>query len=208
MQLASERSTVYVVDDDASLCFALGKLFRSVGLHSRTYVSAREFLEATSGELAGCLVLDVRLPGLSGLDLQGQLDGLGIHLPVVVITGHADIKMSVRAMKAGAVDFLPKPFGDQDLLDAVMAAIDRDCRRRLKDANVSRIRDRFGTLSQREQQVMMLVTAGKMNKQVAADLSISVVTVKTYRGAAMRKMGARTLADLVRMADALRPATA
>jgi FixJ family two-component response regulator len=208
MQRALERSIVYIVDDDASLCFALDKLFRSVGLHARTYVSAREFLSATSGELAGCLVLDVRLPGLSGLDLQVQLAGLGIHLPVVVITGHADIKMSVRAMKAGAVDFLPKPFGDQDLLDAVMAAIDRDCRRRMRDAGVSRIRDRFRTLSTREQQVMMLVTAGKMNKQVAGDLGISEVTVKTYRGAAMRKMGARTLADLVRMADALRPATA
>jgi FixJ family two-component response regulator len=143
------------------------------------------------------------LPGISGLDLQSQLNELGIHLPVILVTGHGDIEMSVRAMKAGAVDFLAKPFRDQDLLDAVVAAIDWDRRRRAADGGVEIIRDRFVTLSPRERQVMMLVTAGKMNKQVAGDLGLSEITVKIHRGAAMRKMGARTLADLVRMADAL-----
>ena len=157
------------------------------------------------GELAGCLVLDVRLPGISGLDFQSQLAELGIHLPVILVTGHGDIQMSVRAMKAGAVDFLPKPFRDQELLDAVTAAIERDRRRRMADGGADLIRDRFLTLSPREQQVMMLVTAGKMNKQVAGELGLSEITVKIHRGAAMRKMGARTLADLVRMADALKP---
>jgi FixJ family two-component response regulator len=150
-------------------------------------------------------VLDVRLPGISGLDFQSQLTEFGIQLPVILVTGHGDIQMSVRAMKAGAVDFLPKPFRDQELLDAVMAAIERDRRRRLADGGVGIIRDRFLTLSPREQQVMMLVTAGKMNKQVAGELGLSEITVKIHRGAAMRKMGARTLADLVRMADAMKP---
>jgi FixJ family two-component response regulator len=155
--------------------------------------------------LMGCLVLDVRLPGISGLDFQSQLADLGIHLPVILVTGHGDIQMSVRAMKAGAVDFLPKPFRDQDLLDAVTAAIERDRRRRAAGAGADLIHARFLTLSPREQQVMMLVTGGKMNKQVAGELGISEITVKIHRGAAMRKMGARTLADLVRMADALTP---
>jgi FixJ family two-component response regulator len=200
-----EPSIVYIVDDDESLRSALDSLCRSVGLRTRTYASTREFLDAKQGELAGCLVLDVRLPGISGLDFQSQLAELGINLPVVLITGHGDIQMSVRAMKAGAVDFLAKPFRDQELLDAVTAAIERDRKRRMAEAGADLIRDRFLTLSPREQQVMMLVTAGKMNKQVAGDLRLSEITVKIHRGAAMRKMGARTLADLVRMADALTP---
>jgi FixJ family two-component response regulator len=200
----NSKAVVHIVDDDESLRHALDSLFRSIGLQTRTYGSARAFLDAGIGDLPGCIVLDVRLPGISGLDFQEQLAGLGIHLPVVLITGHGDIPMSVRAMKAGAVDFLAKPFRDQDMLDAVAAAIDRDRTRRTADDGAAAIRDRFATLSPREQQVMLLVTAGKMNKQVAGELGLSEITVKIHRGSAMRKMGARTLADLVRMADALK----
>lgn len=198
-----ETSIVHIVDDEESLRRAVDSLCRSVGLQTRSYASAQEFLDAKQDPLAGCLVLDVRLPGISGLDFQEHLVELGIHLPVILVTGHGDIPMSVRAMKAGAVDFLPKPFRDQDLLDAVTAAIDRDRKRRETDVDLAAIRERFLTLSPREQQVMMLVTAGKMNKQVAGELGLSEITVKIHRGAAMRKMGARTLADLVRMADGL-----
>jgi FixJ family two-component response regulator len=204
-QQTIEQSIVHIVDDDESLRRAVDSLCRSVGLRTRTFGSAKEFLDAKREDVAGCLVLDVRLPGISGLDFQSQLAELGIHLPVILITGHGDIPMSVRAMKAGAVDFLPKPFRDQDLLDAVTAAIDRDRKRRVADDGIALVRDRFHTLSPREQQVMMLVTAGKMNKQVAGDLGLSEITVKIHRSAAMRKMGARTFADLVRMADALEP---
>lgn len=197
----NETPVVHIVDDDGSLRAALDSLFRSVGLQTRAYGSASEFLDMRKDDLPGCIVLDVRLPGASGLDFQTQLGSFGIHLPVILITGHGDIPMSVRAMKAGAVDFLAKPFRDQDMLDAVVAAIDRDRKRRAADGEVALIQERFATLSPREQQVMMLVTTGKMNKQVAGDLGLSEVTVKIHRGAAMRKMGARTLADLVRMAD-------
>jgi FixJ family two-component response regulator len=207
-QKVSERAMVHVVDDDESLRSALDRTFRSVGLETRTYGTAREFIEAPRPDLPGCIVLDVRLPGTNGLDLQMQLAELGIRLPVVLITGHGDIPMTVRAMKAGAVDFLPKPFRDQDMLDAVYRAIERDRRRRTEEGDTAEIIARFATLSPREQQVMTLVTAGKLNKQVAHDLGISEVTVKIHRGAAMRKMGARTLADLVRMADALKPGAA
>lgn len=202
-QDGSDHPVVHIVDDDDAVRSALDSLFRSVGLHTRTYGSAREFLDAKSEECTGCLVLDVRLPGLSGLDFQGQLADLGIRLPVIMMTGHGDIPMSVRAMKAGAVDFLAKPFRDQDMLDAVLAAIDRDQVRRVSDGDSEQLQSRFAALSPREQQVMLLVTQGKMNKQVAGDLGLSEVTVKIHRGAAMRKMGARTLADLVRMADAV-----
>ena len=200
-----ETAVVHIVDDDESLRRALDSLCRSVGLQTRTYGSAMEFLDAKREDVAGCLVLDVRLPGISGLDFQSQLAALGIHLPVILVTGHGDIPMSVRAMKAGAVDFLAKPFRDQDLLDSVTTAIKRDRRRREVDGGANVLRDRFLTLSPREQQVMMLVTTGKMNKQVAGDLGLSEITVKIHRAAAMRKMGARTLADLVRMADTLTP---
>lgn len=201
---ASESGFVHIVDDDDSLRSALKSLVRSVGLKAGTYGSVREFLDAKIAEEAGCIVLDVRLPGISGLDFQAQLTALGIRLPVILMTGHGDIPMSVRAMKAGAVDFLPKPFREQDLLDAITVAIGRDRARRAGERDVASLQDRYAKLSRREQQVMQLVTAGKLNKQVAGELGLSEITVKIHRGAAMRKMGARTLADLVRMADAVK----
>jgi len=197
------QAIVHIIDDDPSLAASLDSLFRSVGLASRTYGSTAEFLEADLPDTPGCLVLDVRLPGISGLDFQGQMAELGLRLPVVLMTGHGDIPMSVRGMKAGAVDFLPKPFRDQDMLDAVTAGIARDAQRRTAEVDINSVRDRFATLSPREQQVMALVTAGKLNKQVAGDLNLSEITVKIHRGSAMRKMAARSLADLVRMAETL-----
>jgi FixJ family two-component response regulator len=200
----SAKPVVHIIDDDESLRGALESLFRSIDLVARTYGSTRDFLDAPRPDAPGCIVLDVRLPGMSGIDFQQQLADLGIRLPVVLITGYGDIPMSVRAMKAGAIDFLAKPFRDQDMLDAVAAAIDRDGVRRAAESKEAGLRERFATLSPREQQVMTLVTAGKLNKQVAGDLGLSEITVKIHRGAAMRKMGARTLADLVRMAESLK----
>jgi len=202
-QDSSPAGVVHIVDDDDTIRVGLDILFRAVGHQTRTYGSASEFLNSSREDLPGCIVLDVRLPGTSGLDFQEQLLDLGIQLPVILITGHGDIPMTVRAMKAGAVDFLSKPFREQDILDAVAASIERDRKRRAADSGSSLVRDRYTTLSLREQQVMRLVAAGKMNKQVAAELGLSVVTVKIHRGAAMRKMGARSLADLVRMADTI-----
>jgi FixJ family two-component response regulator len=201
----NNKAVVHVVDDDPSLRGALESLFDSVGLETRTYGAARDFLDAGLADELGCIVIDIRLPDKSGLEFQTQLTQLGVRLPVIMMTGYGDIPMTVRAMKRGAVDFLPKPFRDQDMLDAVMSAIERDRQRRTADEGASRMRQRFETLTPREQQVMMLVTTGKMNKQVAGDLGISEITVKLHRGAAMRKMGARTLADLVRMAEVVKP---
>jgi FixJ family two-component response regulator len=201
----NEKAIVHVVDDDASMRGALEGLFDSVGLDARTYATARDFLAAGLADKPGCVVIDIRLPDMNGLDFQAQLVDSGVRLPVVMMTGYGDIPMSVRAMKRGAVDFLSKPFHDQDMLDAVMAAIERDRQRRTVEGDISQLQQRFGTLSARELQVMLLVTAGKMNKQVANDLGISEITVKIHRGAAMRKMGAKTLADLVRMAEAVKP---
>ena len=198
-----QKAIVHVVDDDASMREALHDLFQSIGLEARTYATAREFLAATVADAPGCLVIDIRLPDTNGLDFQARLTETGVRLPVVIMTGYGDIPMSVRAMKRGAVDFLEKPFKDQDMLDAVLAGIEHDRQRRTQDGDVAGMRERFGTLSAREQQVMLLVTAGKMNKQVAGDLAISEITVKNHRAAVMRKMGARTLADLIRMADML-----
>jgi FixJ family two-component response regulator len=201
----SDREVVHVVDDDASVRGALEELFGSVGLAVQTYPTAGDFLNAPRVDGPSCIVIDIRLPDTNGLEFQARLKELGVRVPVVMMTGYGDIPMSVRAMKRGAVDFLPKPFNDQDMLDAVMAAIARDRQRRAADGDSARLQERLETLSPREKQVMLLVTAGKMNKQVAGDLGISEITVKIHRGAAMRKMGARTLADLVRMADALKP---
>jgi FixJ family two-component response regulator len=200
----NDKAVVHVVDDDASMRGALESLFETVGLGTQTYATARDFLAASLVDRPGCIVIDVRLPDMNGLEFQAQLTQMGVRLPVVIVTGHGDIPMSVRAMKRGAVDFLPKPFHDQDMLDAVLAAIERDRQQRTVDGDVSQVQQRFATLSPREQQVMLLVTAGKMNKQIAGDLGISEITVKIHRGAGMRKMGARTLADLVRMAEVVK----
>jgi FixJ family two-component response regulator len=202
---SDQRAIVHVVDDDASMREALQELFQSIGLEVRTYATARDFLATPVSDGPGCVVIDIRLPDKNGLDFQVQLAEMGVRLPVVIMTAFGDIHMSVRAMKHGAVDFLPKPFKDQDMLDAVLAAIERDQQQRADDSDVSQLRERFGALSAREQQVMLLVTAGKMNKQVAGDLGISEITVKNHRATLMRKMGARTLAALIRMADVINP---
>jgi FixJ family two-component response regulator len=194
---------VYVVDDEASLRDALKSLLRSVGLRVEAFGSGADFLKAKLSDVAACLVLDVRLPGVSGLDFQSELAKAGIHIPIIFITGHGDIPMTVRAMKAGAVEFLTKPFRDQDLLDAVQIALERDRARRKQDDSVREVRARFEALTPREQEVIGFVTAGLMNKQIAAELGVSEITVKVHRGNVMKKMGARSLADLVRMADTL-----
>jgi FixJ family two-component response regulator len=194
---------VAIVDDDPGVRDALDSLFRSVGMVTWLFGSAAEMLQTNLPNSPGCLILDVRLPGLSGLDFQSQLAGRGIDLPVIFMTGHGDIPMTVRAMKAGAIDFLSKPFRDQDMLDAVTGAIERDRRRRAERAEVDSLRAEYQTLTPREREVMGHVVAGLMNKQVAGVIGLSEITVKIHRGNVMRKMGVRTLADLVRKAEAL-----
>ena len=198
-----DRPLVVVVDDDASVRAALDSLLRSMDLDTRLYAAPAELLEARLPDVPGCVILDVRLPGVNGLDLQDQLARLGVERPVIFMTGHGDIPMTVRAMKAGAVDFLAKPFRDQDMLDAVMAAIERDRRRRAETSALDDLRARYDRLTPREREVMAHVTAGLMNKQVAGLLGLSEITVKIHRGGVMRKMGVRALADLVRQAEAL-----
>jgi FixJ family two-component response regulator len=199
----NDAPVIHIIDDDESMRLALGTLLRSVALANQLHSSVDAFLNASRPNVPGCLILDIRLPGISGLDFQVQLAQLGIRLPVILITGHGDVPMSVRGMKAGAIDFLIKPFRDQDMLDAIYTAVGRDRIRRMADAESASMRERFELLSPRERQVMQLVSAGKMNKQVAATLGVSEITVKIHRGSVMRKMGARTLADLVRLAEAL-----
>ncbi len=199
----SETPTVLVVDDDQEVREALSSLFRSVGLDSKLFASTAEFLQHKFPEAPCCLVLDIRLPGVGGLDFQAQLTKASIHIPIVMITGHGDIPMSVRAMKAGAVDFLTKPYRHQDMLDAVAQAIERDRKRRDSEKSLAELRGLFDSLTTREREIMTLVTAGLMNKQVAAELGLSEITVKIHRGHIMRKMGVRSLADLVRAAEAL-----
>ena len=195
--------TVIVVDDDQGVREALEGLLRSVGLRPRLHGSVAEFLTAPAPSGPSCLILDVRLPGQSGLDLQDELTRAGINLPIIFITGHGDIPMSVRAMKAGAVEFLAKPFRDQDLLDAIQIALDRDRIRREEGALVAELQARFDSLTPRERQVLALVARGLLNKQIAGEIGVTEITVKVHRGQVMRKMGARTLVDLVRMADKL-----
>jgi FixJ family two-component response regulator len=199
----AEAPIVFVVDDDESVREALRSLFRSVSLKVETFGSAAGFLRSELPDVASCLVLDVRLPGVSGLDFQAELAKANIHIPIIFMTGHGDIPMSVQAMKAGAVDFLTKPFRDQDMLDAVAAAIERDRSRRKDEQRLSDVRARFNSLTEREREVMGLVTAGLMNKQIAGELGLSEITVKIHRGHVMRKMAVRSLADLVRMAEVL-----
>src|SRR5882724_5435810 len=200
---SSPEPIVFVVEDDALMRRALSNLFQSVGLQVEVFGAASEMLQSKLPDVASCLVLDVRLPGLSGLDFQTELAKANIDIPIVFMTGHGDIPMTVRAMKGGAVDFLTKPFRDQDMLDAVVRAIERDRKRREADRIVTDLRALFETLSTREREVLALVSSGLMNKQVAAELGLAEITVKIHRGHIMKKMGARSLADLVRKAEAL-----
>ena len=201
--MGEQRAAVLVVDDDASMRGALRNLISSVGLDVLLFASPQEFLESKRPDVPGCLLLDVRMPGMSGLAFQQELTKIGIELPIIFLTGHGDVPTTVRAMKAGAVEFLTKPFHHQDLLDAVHAAIERDRARRKEAALVDELRIRYARVTEREREVMKLVVAGRANKQIAGDLELSEVTVKVHRGQVMRKMRARSLPELVRMADRL-----
>jgi FixJ family two-component response regulator len=194
---------VFVIDDDLAMRTTLSSLFRSMGLRVELFGSAQEFAQIKMPDVASCLVLDIRLPGVSGLDFQDKLAEANIRIPIIFMTGHGDIPMSVRAMKAGAIDFLTKPFRDQDILDAVIRAIERDKSRRDSEKGVSQLRTLFDSLTSREREVMEHVVAGLMNKQIAAKLGITEITVKVHRGHMMRKMNARTVIDLVATADLL-----
>jgi FixJ family two-component response regulator len=195
------QSMVFVVDDDASMRDAMKRLFQSVGLQAEVFASAAEFLRSKLADVPCCLVLDVRLPGLSGLDFQTELAKADIQVPIIFMTGHGDIPMTVKAMKAGAIEFLPKPFRDQDMLDAVRLGLERDRVRRAGEKAIGDVRGKFASLTPREQEVMGFVTAGLMNKQIAGEMQLAEITVKLHRGSVMRKMEAKSLADLVRMAD-------
>ena len=195
--------TVFVVDDDSAVRETLGSLFRSIGLRVELFGSAKEFTRINMPDAASCLVLDIRLPGISGLDFQSQLAEAGIHIPIIFMTGHGDIPMSVKAMKAGAIDFLTKPFRDQDILDAVVKALERDEKRREGEKAQSAVRILFESLTSREREVMALVVQGLMNKQIAAKLDITEITVKVHRSHMMQKMQARSLIDLLETADLL-----
>ena len=201
--MSNAEAMVFVIDDDESMREALKSLIRSVGLRVETFASAQEFLESRRPNVAACLILDVRMPGLSGLDLQRDLGERNIHIPIIFITGHGDIPMSVRAMKAGAVEFLTKPFRDQDLLDAIQQALDRDRLARSHQAETAELHHRYQSLTPRESEVFGLVVKGLLNKQIALQLGTSEITIKLHRRQVMEKMDAASLADLVRMAERL-----
>lgn len=198
-----QASVVLIVDDDPSIRTALVRLFKSVGFQTAAFASAPDMLESTFPDAPSCLVLDVRLPGQSGLDFQAELINRNFRIPIIFMTGHGDIPMTVRAMKAGAIDFLPKPFRDQDMLDAVAKAIQHDRKRRDEEKAMAGLRAQYASLTPREREILALVVAGLMNKQVAAEIGIAEITVKIHRGHIMRKMGAKSVADLVRMAEVL-----
>jgi FixJ family two-component response regulator len=200
---SAAESIVFVIDDDASMRRALTNLFQSVGLKAEVYGSASEMLLSKLPDVASCLVLDIRLPGLSGLDFQTELAKANVHIPIIFMTGHGDIPMTVRAMKGGAVDFLAKPFRDQDMLDAVVTAIERDRKRREADKIVASLQSLLDTLTPREREILALVSSGLLNKQIAAELGLAEITVKIHRGHIMKKMAAKSLADLVRKAETL-----
>jgi FixJ family two-component response regulator len=203
MATAQEQPIVVVIDDDASIRKALENLLRSVGLDVELFKSPQEFLQSNRPDRPGCIVLDVRFPGRSGLDMQREISSANTSLPIIFITGYGDIPMSVRAMKAGAVEFLTKPFRDQDLLDAVGVALEKDRVRRANELRLAELRSRFDMLTARERQVLLLVIAGRLNKQIAGELGVSEMTVKMHRRQVMRKMQATGLAQLVRLADQL-----
>jgi FixJ family two-component response regulator len=198
-----EQAAVFVIDDDEDLRDGLSNLLRSVGLQVRAFSSATDFLKSSLPDTPSCLVLDIRLPGISGLDFQSELIKKNIGMPIVFMSAHGDIPMTVRAMKAGAVEFLPKPFHDQNMLDAVHSALEKDRQRRKGIGDTSQLRSSFDSLTSREQEIFGYVASGLMNKQIAAEVELSEVTVKVHRASVMRKMGAKSLADLVRMADSL-----
>jgi FixJ family two-component response regulator len=200
---AEDEPVVFVIDDDASMRDALGSLFRSLAIEARFYGSTQEFMDAGRPDAAGCIVLDVRLPGRNGLDFQGDLARSGIRYPIVFITAHGDVPMSVRAMKAGAIEFLTKPFSEEDLLKAVQLGIERDRERRNAELALADLRNSYAQLTPREREIMAQVVDGRLNKQIAASLGLSEITVKVHRGHLMHKLGARSLPDLVRMAERL-----
>jgi FixJ family two-component response regulator len=200
---AGPQAIVVIIDDDEDVRDSVSNLMRSVGLQTKTFASISEFLQWNRPNVPSCLVLDVRLPGMSGLDFHAEMSKSSVPMPVVFMTGHGDIPMTVQAMKGGAVDFLTKPFRDQDLIDAVQAGLERDRKQRQIFGDASRMKSNYEALTPREQEIMAMVYAGLMNKQIAGKIGVSEVTVKFHRGNVMRKMGAKSIAELVRMADAL-----